>query len=176
MRPAAFLDRDGVLNRDTGYVHRRDQIVWIPGAREAVALLTASGYLVFVVTNQAGVAHGYYDEATVRDLHRWMTAEVGAVGGRIDDWRYCPYHPRGVVDGYDRAHPSRKPSPGMLLDLLGCHDVDAEASFLIGDRETDIEAARRAGIAAHRFTGGDLRQLVTRLLDERHRLPAGSAR
>lgn len=175
MRPAAFLDRDGVLNRDSGYVHRPDQVVWIPGAREAVALLTAHDYLVFVVTNQAGVAHGYYDEATVRDLHRWMSAEIGAAGGRINDWRYCPYHPRGVVAGYDRADPWRKPEPGMLLDLLERHDVDATGSFLIGDRMTDVQAAQRAGITGHRFTGGDLRTLVAGLLDDRRPLSVGSA-
>lgn len=162
---AAFLDRDGVLNADVGYAHRPDQIRWMPGAREAVALLTARGYGVFVVTNQGGVAHGYYGEADVRRLHRWMGAEIAAAGGRIADWRYCPTHPDGAVPRYRRHHPWRKPAPGMLLDLLAHHAVDRSRSFLIGDHATDLEAARRARIPGYRYAGGDLRALVARILD-----------
>ena len=176
-RPAVFLDRDGVLNVDVGYAHRPEQIEWVPGAREAVAHLTALGYLVFVVTNQAGVARGYYDEATVVDLHRWMTAELAASGGRIDGWRYCPSHPDGVVEGYIRTDPWRKPAPGMLLDLIACHDVDVADSFLIGDRDSDMEAARRAGIDGYRYGGGDLLAFVTEVLArrrERAAAPAGA--
>jgi D-glycero-D-manno-heptose 1,7-bisphosphate phosphatase len=169
-----FLDRDGVLNVDVGYAHRPDQIEWIHGAQEAVAHLVACGYQVFVVTNQAGVARGYYDEATVNDLHQWMAMELAASGGRIDDWRYCPSHPDGVVPAYARSDPWRKPEPGMLLDLIAHHDIDLAGSFLIGDRDSDLEAARRAGITAYRFDGGNLLDFVTALLAEQ--VAVGTAR
>jgi D-glycero-D-manno-heptose 1,7-bisphosphate phosphatase len=174
MRPAVFLDRDGVLNVDVGYAHRPDQIEWIPGAHDAVAHLAGRGYLVFVVTNQAGVARGYYDEATVNGLHAWMTSQLVASGGRIDDWRYCPSHPDGVIAEYVRVDPWRKPEPGMLIDLIACHDVDVAGSFLIGDRDSDVEAARRAGIAGYRFDGGDLFDFVTQVLADRVAVPAGA--
>ena len=173
MRPAVFLDRDGVLNVDVGYAHRPEQIEWLPGAHVAVAHLSALGYLVFVVTNQAGVARGYYDEAAVTGLHRWMAAELAASGGRVDDWRYCPTHPDGTVAGYVRTDPWRKPEPGMLLDLMRHHDVDVAGSFLIGDHDSDVEAARRAGIDGYRFDGGDLLVAVTHILAGR-RVGAGA--
>ena len=166
-RPAAFLDRDGVLNVDVGYAHRPDQIEWIPGAREAVAHLGGLGYLVFVVTNQAGVARGYYDEGAVARLHRWMDAELAVAGARVDAWRYCPSHPDGTVAGYARTDPWRKPAPGMLLDLMATHAVDARASFLIGDHDRDLEAARRAGITGYRFPGGDLLAFTLAVLASR---------
>lgn len=161
-RPAAFLDRDGVLNADIGYAHRPDQIQWIPGAREAVAQLTAAGWWVFVVTNQAGVAHGYYDEPTVHRLHEWMADQISEVGGVVNAWSYCPNHPAGVVPGYDVLDRRRKPGPGMLEDLMGLFPVDVSRSIMIGDRPTDMAAADAAGVAGHLFTGGDLRDVVRR--------------
>jgi D-glycero-D-manno-heptose 1,7-bisphosphate phosphatase len=169
-----FLDRDGVLNVDVGYAHRPDQIEWIPGAHEAVAHLVTCGYLVFVVTNQAGVARGYYDEVTVNSLHQWIATQLAASGGRIDDWRYCPSHPDGVVAGYATVDPWRKPEPGMLLDLIAHHDIDIAGSFLVGDSDSDIEAARRAGIAGYRFDGGNLLDFVLEVLAEHVAVPAGA--
>ena len=99
-RPAAFLDRDGVLNEDTGYVHHPDQVRWVAGAREAVRWLNDAGYLVFIVTNQAGVARGLYSEEHIIDLHGWMSTELRRHGAHIDCFEYCPYHPEGVVERY----------------------------------------------------------------------------
>lgn len=160
-KPALFLDRDGVLNHDDGYVGTADRFRWIEGAVETVRLANNLGYYVFVVTNQAGVARGYYPVENVTHLFDWMNAQLRAQGAHIDDWRYCPYHPDGIVAQYSLAHSWRKPEPGMLLDLMEHWDLDLDASLLVGDQETDLAAARSAGIAAYKFTGGDLRAFVT---------------
>lgn len=163
-RPAAFLDRDGVLNYDVGYAHRAGQIIWVQGAATAVRRLNNAGFLVFVVTNQAGIARGLYDGEDVERLHAWMADRLAEAGARIDDWRYCPYHPEHQPERFAAFAGWRKPAPGMLLDLMACWPVRREASFLIGDRETDIAAAAAAGIPGHLYTGGDLDGFVERLL------------
>ncbi len=168
-RPAAFLDRDGVINEDTGYVHRIDQVRWIEGAREAVRWLNDAGYFVFIVTNQAGVARGYYDEDHVNDLHAWMNVELAKAGAHIDCAEYCPYHPEGTVDRYRQVSDLRKPAPGMLKKLLSEWPVDASRSFLVGDRTTDLEAAAAAGIRGHLFQGGNLLDFVRGLSAPRRR-------
>ena len=163
-RPTAFLDRDGILNQDIGYAHRPDQIIWIPGAMEAVRLLNQSGFQVFVVTNQAGIARGLYTEQHVNRLHEWMNAELYRHGARIDDFRFSPFHPE-FDDGRFRhlAH-WRKPEPGMLADLISVWPVQTEHSFLIGDRESDVQAARAAGITGYLFSGGDLLARIQEIL------------
>lgn len=162
-RPAAFFDRDGVLNKDTGYPHRPDQIVWLPGVVPAICHLNDAGYLVFVVTNQAGVAHGYYNEDAVRSLHAWMDQQLQHQGARVDDWRYCPHHPHALVGPYRQACECRKPRPGMILDLARSWPIDMQRSFLIGDRATDIEAAHAAGLPGHLTDGDSLLPQVRRL-------------
>ena len=159
-RPAVFLDRDGVLNIDHGYVHVPEQVQWVRGAKEAVKLLNDAGYYVFVVTNQAGVAKGRYGEDAVGTLHRWMAKELAAVGASIDDWRYCPFHPKGSVAAFRAEHDWRKPNPGMLLDLFEHWPIEREGSFLIGDKTTDIEAAEAAGVPGYLFEGGDLAAFI----------------
>jgi D,D-heptose 1,7-bisphosphate phosphatase len=163
-RRALFLDRDGVVNVDHGWVGTRDRFEWSPGAREAIRAATEAGWHVFVVTNQSGVARGHYDEAAVAALHAWMTDEVRCAGGTIDDIRYCPFHEDAIVPAYRRASDWRKPEPGMLLDLMRAWEVDPARCVLIGDQDSDMAAAAAAGIAARRYDGGDLEELVRAIL------------
>jgi D,D-heptose 1,7-bisphosphate phosphatase len=168
-KPAAFLDRDGVLNVDIGYLHRREDCIWIDGAKEAVRLLNAAGYFVFVITNQAGVARGLYSETTVLELHDWMSMELASCGAHIDAYYYCPHHPEGSVAPYGQVCSCRKPAPGMINTALSEWSVDARGSFLIGDRPSDIEAARAAGLTGHHFAGGNLKDFVDRIISGQQR-------
>jgi D-glycero-D-manno-heptose 1,7-bisphosphate phosphatase len=163
-RPAIFFDRDGVLNEDDGYVYEIAKLKWIDGAREAVRAANDAGYLVFVVTNQSGVARGFFDEHHVQALHEWMAADLAKIGARVDAFEYCPYHPDAVIERYREASPRRKPAPGMITDLLARFPVDLNRSILIGDKPTDLEAAQAAGVRGILFSGGNLAQLVRSVL------------
>lgn len=163
-RPAVFFDRDGVLNHNTGYAFEPDKLQWIDGACEAVKAVNDAGYFAFVITNQSGIARGYYEEHHVVTLHRWMADEMALIGAHIDAFEYCPDHPDGTVARYSRVSDRRKPAPGMIADLVKRFPIDMTRSMVIGDKPSDMEAARAAGIAGHLFTGGNLESFVKRHL------------
>lgn len=157
VRPCAFLDRDGVLNLDGGYTHRPDDLCWISGAQEAVLELNNAGYLVIVVTNQAGVAHGHYEESDIVLFHEEMTRQLHRVGAHIDAYYACPFHPEAKIAGYRHSnHPDRKPNAGMLDRALRDWRIDVGRSFLIGDKASDLAAASAVGVKGHLFEGGNL--------------------
>jgi D-glycero-D-manno-heptose 1,7-bisphosphate phosphatase len=163
-RPAVFFDRDGVLNQEVGYLFESSKLVWIDGAREAIKAVNDSGYFAFVVTNQSGVARGFYDEDHVRKLHAWMARELAGIGARIDAFEYCPFHPEGTIERYRRDSDRRKPAAGMIRDLVERFPVDVERSFLVGDKPTDVMAARAAGLKGYLFSGANLELFLKPLL------------
>lgn len=159
-RPALFLDRDGVLNVDKGYVSQIDDFEWIPGAADCIRAFKARDWFVFVVTNQSGIARGLYTEPDMQTLHTWMLDELEYAGAVIDRIYHCPYHAEGEIALYRKDSFDRKPKPGMLLQAMAEFPVKKETSFLIGDKPTDIEAARAAGIGGFLFRGGNLAEFA----------------
>lgn len=164
--PVAFLDRDGVLNVDSHYLHRADQLEWIDGVPEAIRLLNDAGFLVIVVTNQSGVARGFYDEAAVGALHDHMRDYLEARGARIDAFYYCPHHPEGKVAAYAMRCDCRKPGTGLFEQAARDWRVDRARSFMIGDKDIDVEAATAFGIRSARFDAASdkLPDLVRRMI------------
>ncbi len=156
-RPAIFLDRDGTLNEDTGYVYKREDWRWLADVPQALAIFAKAGYLLVVVTNQSGICRGMYDEKAVQTLHAFANAELYAKAAcRIDAFYYCPHHP----DFTEKCH-CRKPLPGMLLDAAKELNIDLKKSYMIGDRMSDVHAGQGAGCTALLLTEQeDLRQLA----------------
>jgi D-glycero-D-manno-heptose 1,7-bisphosphate phosphatase len=163
-RGAVIFDRDGTLNVDVGYAHRPDQIVWIEDAAQAVRAVNAAGLFAFVATNQSGVARGYYTEAEVKALHRWMYLELMDKGARIDAFLFSPFHPEATAPAYRRDSDCRKPGPGMVLDLMARFPIDPARTVMIGDKDSDVQAAEAAGIEGLLFPGGSLLRFVQPVL------------
>lgn len=141
---AVFIDRDGTLNVEKEYLFRIDECEFIPGVAGAVRRLNDADWLVVVVTNQSGVARGYYGEQDVAALHRHMAAELARQGARVDGWYYCPHHPTGNQP-YNRQCDCRKPLPGMLVQAARELDIDLSRSWMVGDKLADIAAGQAAG-------------------------------
>lgn len=173
-RPAAFLDRDGVLNVDHGYVHRPEQLEWIAGAPESVRLLNEAGYYVLVITNQSGVARGFFDEAAVKSFHAHMQNVLAGKGAHIDAFYYCPHHPEGTVKAFAMACSCRKPRTGMLEQAAREWPIDVSRSFFIGDNEADMAAAAAFKVRGIKFDSRlhSLPDLVRRELAT-HKSPQG---
>jgi len=146
-RDAVFLDRDGTINEEVGYLSHVRELVLIPGAVEAIRLLNDAGMLAVVVSNQSGVARGYFDEKTVIGIHERINDLLKASGAHIDRFYYCPHHPTEGATPYRMACRCRKPEPGMILRARDDMQINLARSFLVGDMEKDMEAARNAGVA-----------------------------
>jgi len=144
MRRAVFLDRDGTLNEDVGYLDNLERLRILPGAVEAVRAFNERGLLVIVVTNQSGVARGFFDEAFVTQVHEHMRKLFQRGGAVIDAFYYCPHHP-DFPGPYGQACKCRKPEPGMLIRAAAEWDIDLGRSFMIGDMPKDVEVIRRMG-------------------------------
>ncbi|MDP3738603.1 MAG: HAD family hydrolase [Hyphomonadaceae bacterium] len=155
-RPALFLDRDGVINVDRNYIYRVEDFEWIEGAVETIRAFNERKWWVFVVTNQSGIARGFYTEEQMQGLHVWLHKELEARGAKIDRIYHCPFHEDGTIPRYTRDSFDRKPKPGMLIQAMTDFPVVKEQSFLIGDKQADLEAAKAAGIRGFLFTGGNL--------------------
>jgi D-glycero-D-manno-heptose 1,7-bisphosphate phosphatase len=145
MKTAVFLDRDGTLVEEGGYIDRVDRLVFFPYSVDAIRLLNRSGRAVVVVTNQAGVARGIFEEPFVAEAHTHIAEQLAAGGARIDAFYYCPHHADGIVDPYRRACDCRKPQPGMLKQAAADLGIDLEQSFVVGDRWHDLEAGQAVG-------------------------------
>lgn len=163
-RPAIFFDRDGVINRDDGYVFRATDFVWIDGAIEAISLFNRLGYATVLITNQSGIARGLYTEADFQALTQWIGSELTGHGAHFDAVYFCPHHPEASVREYRIQCECRKPRPGMLLRAIRELSIDVAASALIGDKFTDCEAAEAAGVRSYMFEGGNLLDFAQRVL------------
>ena len=149
--PTAFLDRDGIINVDTGYPHRPEELVLTPTAARGITRLNRAGCLAIVVTNQSGVARGMFDLAAVDQFHAAIQERLAEHDARIDAFYTAPYHPDGSVARFAIEHPDRKPGPGMILRAMTEWPVDRSRAILFGDKGSDVEAATRAGIPAERL-------------------------
>ena len=143
--PAVFLDRDGTLIHDPGYLCRLEELRWFPWTVDAVRLLNRAGFLVFVATNQGGVGLGLYEEAFVRTVHESMNAHITEGGGRIDGWFCCFHHPRAVIDELRVTCDCRKPGPGLVRQAQARFDLDLARSFVVGDKRSDMGMASSVG-------------------------------
>jgi D-glycero-D-manno-heptose 1,7-bisphosphate phosphatase len=143
---AAFLDRDGVINEERNFVHRVEDFRFLPGVMEACREFVRAGYLLVIVTNQSGIARGYYDTRDYERLTAWMKERFVEAGAPLTAVYHCPHHPEAAVPSLRLACDCRKPAPGLILQATRELDIDLGRSFLVGDKISDIEAGRAAGV------------------------------
>ena len=146
MNRAVFLDRDGTINREVNYLHKPEDFIFIPGAIQAIRIFRQLGFKVVVITNQSGVARGYYQEKDVIELHGFIDGLLTSAGTKVDRYYYCPHHPDGTVSPYAVTCNCRKPKPGMIESAATELNLDLSRSILVGDTKADIEAGERAGV------------------------------
>ena len=147
-RPAVFLDRDGTIIEERGYLERLDHIHIFPWTGDALRLLNRAGFATVVITNQGAIARGLIDEAFLERIHQTLDERLASSGGRIERYYYCPHHPQGRIDQYSRACSCRKPAPGMIVQACREMDLDPARSIMVGDRWLDVECGRAAGTRA----------------------------
>ncbi len=164
LNKAVFFDRDGTLNVDIKYLHRVEDFIWIEGAKDAIKYCNDKGYMAIIITNQSGIARGYYDESAVLEVYSWMNKELSKIDAHLDDIFYCPHHIEGVIEKYKKNCECRKPSTGMLEAAIKKHNIERSKSLFIGDTETDMECARNAGIKGARYIDGNLFELLKEVI------------
>ena len=162
MKPAVFLDRDGVINVDKGYINKISEFEWIKGSQDAIKYIKDRGYYIFVVTNQSGIARGYYSCQDVIILHEYINAELGKINAMIDEFFFSPYHPD--IKRFANLSNLRKPDIGMLKMAENKWNFNKSKSFMIGDKETDIICANNYGIKGYRFTGENLLDFIKEVI------------
>ncbi|MFC2059481.1 D-glycero-alpha-D-manno-heptose-1,7-bisphosphate 7-phosphatase [Chloroflexota bacterium] len=145
MKRAVFLDRDGTIIEDVGYLNERSRIKFLPRASEAIRLLNETGFKVIIATNQSGVARGYFTEEKLREINSYIQESLAEHGAFIDETYYCPHHVEGIIEEYKKECYYRKPNPGMIEKAAVEFDISLKDSFVVGDKITDIEAGHRAG-------------------------------
>ncbi|MDO5415873.1 MAG: HAD family hydrolase [Lachnospiraceae bacterium] len=170
-----FLDRDGTINEEVNYLHRPEDLKLLPGAAEAIRLWNEHGFQVVVVTNQAGVARGYYEERDVEQLHRYMNQILEPEGAHIDRFYYCPHHPEHGIGRYKVKCHCRKPETGMFEAAQADRAVDKEHSYMIGDKWLDTQAGARFGIHTALVGTGYGRELYRQFAEEAGRTVTGDA-
>ena len=156
LKPAVFLDRDGVINVEKGYIFKIQDFEWVDEAKKGIKYLNSNNYHVFVVTNQSGIARGYYSKEDVETLHNYINSELNKIDAHIDEFFYSPYHPEGIYKEYKALSHLRKPETGMLELAAKKWQIKKSKSFMIGDMPHDMECAERYGINGYLFKGGSL--------------------
>ena len=147
MERAVFLDRDGVIAEEIGYLRDASELRLIPDSSRAVHLLNKTGMKVILITNQSGVARGYFAEGVISQIHQAMEKQLSAAKAFIDAIYYCPHHPEGVIEEYAIQCDCRKPGSGMLTQAAQDHGIDLKHSYLVGDKLSDVECAQRTGVS-----------------------------
>lgn len=143
----AFLDRDGVINEEINYLHKISDFKYIQNSILALKIIQNLGFKIIIITNQAGIAKGLFSEEDYETLTNWLLRDLSRKGIEILDILHCPHHPEGIIPSYSYDCPNRKPGPGMILQAKEKFNINMQASFLVGDKESDLEAARRANLA-----------------------------
>ena len=158
---AAFLDRDGTLNEDTGYLYKIKDFRWIKGAVNALRILKKNNFLIIVVTNQSGVSRGFYSENDIKKLHKWMNQQLLKYDLMIDDFFFATDLPNN-----NNINSRRKPSPAMLNEAVEKYNLDKNKCFMLGDKQTDVEAAKNAQIKGFLFKENDLSVKISKILKD----------
>jgi D-glycero-D-manno-heptose 1,7-bisphosphate phosphatase len=141
---AVFLDRDGVINRDIGYVHKIKDFYWVRGIKKVIKYLKKKNFLLIVITNQSGIARGMYFIKDVKILHNYINEQLLKINCSIDDFYYCPHHPEGIIKKYKKKCKCRKPENAMIKKAIKEWNIDIKKSFMIGDQKTDFLAAKKS--------------------------------
>lgn len=166
IKPAAFLDRDGTINIDKGYVFKSEDFEWIFEAPEAIKFLNENGYHVFIVTNQSGISRGFYSEKDVESLHDFINRELNKKSAHIDDFFYSPFHPDFSIKKYENYSHFRKPNTGMIEYAFNNWPIERGRSFLVGDKHIDVKCAENFGIKGYLYESGSLMNFIKEIVNK----------